>query len=86
MYILGGDKPSQLIGGERRLEFESMAALLPQPDGQVELVEPVLIFFQGGSHAEGEGEREGEGAGEMQRQLEIGCINTASLKKVSVVS
>jgi hypothetical protein len=76
MYILGGDKPSQLIGGERRLEFESMAALLPQPDGQVEPVEPVLIFFQGGSHAE-----EGEGAGEMQRQLEIGCINTASLKK-----
>ena len=93
MYILGGDTSSQLVGGEKRLEFESMAALLPQPDGQGEPVEPVLIIFQSGGHAvrpssdrEGEEKREGEGEGEgeMQRQLEIGCINTALVKKVSL--
>lgn len=80
MYVMGGDhRENGFTGGERDLEFESMAASLPLPDGQEELVEPVLILFQSG---QSEGEGGGEGGGEMQRELEIGCIKTALVKKV----
>ncbi|CAI8016934.1 Cilia- and flagella-associated protein 74, partial [Geodia barretti] len=69
MYITGSDNQTEA-------EFHSMAAGMPSlgPDGEpVEPVEPVLVLFD---------ERAGEGGGDVvKRELEIGCIKSATVKK-----
>ena len=92
MYILGADTSRNLIDGDLDSEFESMAATLPLPDGQASPVRPVLVLFQSGTErrggdgegVEGEGGEGGEeGGGDMKRELVIGCVKTALVKKVS---
>ena len=75
MYILGSDNQSM------EAELESLAAGVPAlgPDGeQVELVQPVLVLFDEAAAAS-EG---GEGGGVVTREVEIGCIKSAAVKKV----
>ena len=71
MYMTGSDNQTEA-------EFHSMAAGMPSlgPNGEpVEPVEPVLVLFD---------ERAGEGGGDVvKRELEIGCIKSATVKKVS---
>ena len=99
MYILGADTSRNLIDGDQDSKFESMAATLPLPDGQASPVRPVLVLFQsgterwggdgeggegeGGEGGEGEGGEGGEEGGDMKRELVIGCVKTALVKKVS---
>ena len=54
-----------------------MAVGMPSlgPDGEpVQPVEPVLVLFESGDC--------GESGGEVKRELEIGCIKSATVKKV----
>ena len=80
MFVWGGDnnRDDPFVSGGKRVEFESMAARMPPPDGHQEPVEPVVVLFQSQNGVE-EG---GESRGEVKRELEIGCIKTASVKKV----
>ena len=75
-----------ITGSDSRLtqpDFENLAITMPPSldSEQAEQVEPVLVLFQ--KSVKGEGGELGEGSeGVMTRELEIGCIKTAAVKKV----